>query len=67
MKNLITFLSILIFVSCNSETAQTKDRTLVYDGFLYDVSKIRIDSVDYLIARSTNGISIIKHGEVKDK
>lgn len=67
MKKLITFLSVLIFASCSSGNDQTKERTIVYDGFLYDVSKIRIDSVDYLIARSPNGISIIKHGEVKNK
>jgi len=65
MKKLITFLSVLIFTSCSNENDQTKERTIVYEGFLYDISKIRVDSVDYLIAKSAQGISIIKHGEVK--
>jgi hypothetical protein len=65
MKKLAFLLIILAFTSCESELAQTKDRTLIYDSFFYELFKIRVDSVDYLVARSSNGISIIKHGEIK--
>ena len=66
MKPLLLFISIA-FISCNDEVQpKVNDTTLIYNSFSRRVTKIRVDSVDYLIATSPNGISIIKHGNVKN-
>lgn len=55
---------ILALSSC--EEGNTKDKTMVYNSTFYEVFKLRVDSIDYIIARSNNGISIVKHGDVKN-
>lgn len=67
MKLLITFLSIFILTSCDDVKNQTKDETYIHDSFGYGVFKLRVDSVDYVIVRSPQGIAIIKHGNAKIK
>ena len=66
MKPLLLLISIA-FISCNEQAQpKVKDTTLIYSSYYTRVSKIRVDSVDYLIATSSNGISIIKHGNIKN-
>jgi hypothetical protein len=60
MKKILLFIAILSTISCTNENSQVKDRTLIYSCQSYDVYKIKIDSVEYLVAKGYECISIIK-------
>lgn len=65
MKKLITLFALIALFGCEAEKANGVERTQVYNSALYEAFKLRVDSVDYIIVRTTNGISITKHGDVK--
>lgn len=69
-KIIILCIFALIGCSSNKETTNTTiqgDIKVIHSGFLYSVYKIRVDSVDYIMAWTSQGISIVKHGEIKKK
>lgn len=71
MKKII-ILCIFALIGCSSNKEPTNttiqgDIKVIHSGFLYTVYKIRIDSVDYIMASASQGVSIIKHGEIKNK
>lgn len=65
MKKLIALFAVIALFGCEDQKAEGVERTLVYDATFYQAFKLRVDSVDYIVVRSTNGIGIIKHGNVK--
>lgn len=65
MKKLITLFALIALFGCEAEKANGVDRTLIYDTFFYQAFKLRVDSADYIVVRTSEGISIIKHGDVK--
>ena len=60
MKRLLFLLALILLISCSNDEPKVKQNTLIFEDYTYDVYKITIDSVDYLVAKSINGISIIK-------
>ena len=60
MKKILFLFSAILLGSCTIGQGEVKDSTLIYNSFFYDIHKVKIDSVDYLIAITQNGVSIIK-------
>jgi hypothetical protein len=60
LKKLLFLLSITLIFGCTMGESEVKESTLVYKSFFYDIHKIKIDSVDYLVAITQKGVSIIK-------
>lgn len=60
MKRLLFILVLILFISCSNNEPKVKQNTLIFEDVTYDIYKITIDSVDYLVAKSSYGISIIK-------
>lgn len=60
MKKLLFLFIAITLVSCTIGQAEVKDSTLIYNSFSYNIYKVKIDSIDYLIATTPQGISIIK-------
>lgn len=65
MKKLITLFAVIALFGCEDEKAYGIERTQIYNSTLYEAFKLRVDSADYIIVKSTYGVSIIKHGDVK--
>lgn len=60
MRKLSILFAAILLTSCTMGEGEVKERTLVYRSFLYDIHKVRVDSVDYLVAITSQGVSIIK-------
>lgn len=64
IKKLLFLLTTTLIFGCSigerEVEAEVKESTLVYKSFFYDIHKIKIDSIDYLLAITKNGVSIIK-------
>ena len=67
MKKLITLFAVIALFGCEDQKAIGVEKNLIYDATFYQAFKLKVDSVEYIVVRSTNGISIIKHGDVKNK
>lgn len=62
---LIAFIAIAIS-SCSESKSVTKvDKSVYYDDNGFVIRKIRVDSVDYVVARDymSGGVAIIKHSK----
>ena len=59
-KQLLFLLTAMLLFGCTIGEPEVKESTLVYKSFFYDIHKVKIDSVDYLVAITAKGVSIIK-------
>lgn len=54
-------LAIIILMICVLNSCKEVDREIIGNTHAYIIEKVKVDSVQYLIVRTNNGVAIIKH------
>lgn len=54
-------IAIIILMICVLNGCKEVDREIIANTRSYTIEKVKVDSVQYLIVRTNNGVAIIKH------